>query len=186
MARPRIPDKQLPRTTTLPRGSQQNASPFSCRVCARRIRNLPAGADNGLVAGSSPPSSTTQSCANPEFPVSAEHPRFSPVWGGCHGPFALSAGNEDRPEAEWGPSSLTFRSPFPGPRRRPGQRLGSHATETSFRQEIRDDPAALPWIIRLMPHGLLFPRGDHRDPPHPPPRLPGMRPARDSTAWIDC
>src|SRR5216684_8146975 len=47
-----------PRTTTLPLGSQQNASPFCdhlrCRVCARRIRNLPAGADNGLVAGSSP------------------------------------------------------------------------------------------------------------------------------------
>ncbi len=65
-------DKQLARTTTLPLGSQQNASPFCdhvrCRVCARRIRNLPAGADNGLVAG-----------ANPEFPVSAEHPRFSAV-----------------------------------------------------------------------------------------------------------
>ena len=70
-------DKQLARTTTLPLGSQQNASPFCdhvrCRVCARRIRNLPAGADNGLVAG-----------ANPEFPVSAEHPRFSAVWGGCN------------------------------------------------------------------------------------------------------
>src|SRR5436190_24372887 len=25
-----------------------------CRVCARRIRNLPAGADNRMVAGSSP------------------------------------------------------------------------------------------------------------------------------------
>jgi hypothetical protein len=51
------------------------------RARARRIRNLPAGADNRLVAGSSPPSPTTQSCANPEFPVSAEHPRFSAVLG---------------------------------------------------------------------------------------------------------
>src|SRR6266536_3373866 len=84
---PRIPDKQLPRTTTLPLGSQQNASPFCdhlrCRVCARRIRNSPAGAHNRLVAGSSPPSPTTQSCANPEFPVFAEHPRFSAVWAGA-------------------------------------------------------------------------------------------------------
>jgi hypothetical protein len=39
------------------------------------------GADNRLVAGSSPPSPTTQSCANPEFPVSAEHPRFFPRFG---------------------------------------------------------------------------------------------------------
>jgi hypothetical protein len=38
-------------------------------------RNLPARADNRLVAGSSPPGPTTQSCANPEFPVSAEHSR---------------------------------------------------------------------------------------------------------------
>jgi hypothetical protein len=48
--------------------SQQNASPFwehlRCGVCARRIRNLPAGADNGLVAGSSPPGPTTHSHAN--------------------------------------------------------------------------------------------------------------------------
>src|SRR6266700_4236835 len=68
----------------------------------RRIRNLPAGADNRLVAGSSPLSPTTQSCANPEFPVFAEHPRFSAVWGGSNGPFAVSAGNEDRPEAACG------------------------------------------------------------------------------------
>jgi|SRR6266498_304105 len=52
----------------LPLDSQQNASPFCdhlrCRVCARRIRNLPTGADNGLVAGSSPPGPTTHSDAN--------------------------------------------------------------------------------------------------------------------------
>jgi hypothetical protein len=60
-----------------------------------------AARDNRLVAGSSPPSPTTQSCANPEFPVSAEYPRFSAVWGGCNRPFAVSAGNEDRPEADW-------------------------------------------------------------------------------------
>jgi hypothetical protein len=106
-----------PRTATLPLGSQQNASPFCdhlrCRVRAHRIRNFAAGADNRMVAGSSPPSPTTQSCANPEFPVSAEHPRFSALWGGCHGPFAIFAGNEDRPEADWGPSSLTSEIRFP-------------------------------------------------------------------------
>jgi hypothetical protein len=45
-----------------------------------RLRGIPS-LHNRLVAGSSPPSPTTQSCANPEFPVSAEHPRFSAVWG---------------------------------------------------------------------------------------------------------
>ena len=74
---------------------------------------LPGGADNRLVAGSSPPGPTTPSCANPEFPVSAEHPRFSAVWDGCNGPFAVSAGNEDRPEADWGPSSLASEIRFP-------------------------------------------------------------------------
>jgi hypothetical protein len=39
-------------------------------------------ADNRLVAGSSPPGPTTQSCANPEFPVSAEHPEFSFILSG--------------------------------------------------------------------------------------------------------
>src|SRR6266567_9177224 len=77
-----------------------------------RLLGLQHAADNGLVAGSSPPGPTTQSCANPEFPVSAEHHRFSAVWGGCNGSFAVSADNEDRPEADWGPSSLTFRNPF--------------------------------------------------------------------------
>src|SRR6266567_8485659 len=33
-----------------------------------------------------------QSCANPEFPVSAEYPRLSAVWGGCNGQFAVSVG----------------------------------------------------------------------------------------------
>src|SRR6266516_6621902 len=42
---------------------------------------LQHAADNGLVAGSSPPGPTTQSCTNPEFPVSAEHSRFSALWG---------------------------------------------------------------------------------------------------------
>jgi hypothetical protein len=70
-------------------------------------------AHNGLVEGSSPLSPTAQSCANPEFPVTAEHPRFSAVWAGCNGPFAVSAGNEDRPEADWGPSSLTSEIRFP-------------------------------------------------------------------------
>jgi len=77
-----------------------------------------AQSPNGpLTAATSPdtpsPGPTTQSCANPEFPVSAEHPRFSAVWGGCNGPFAVSAGNEDRPEADWGPSSLTSEIRFP-------------------------------------------------------------------------
>src|SRR6266498_2270250 len=78
------------RTTTLPLGSQPNASPFCdhlrCRiVCARSgtywLLGLQHAADNGLVAGSSPPGPTTQSCTNPEFPVSAEHSRFSALWG---------------------------------------------------------------------------------------------------------
>ena len=98
-----------PRTMTLPLNSQPKARPFCdhrrCRVWrpgsrACRLLGLQHAADNGLVAGSSPPGPTTQSCANPEFPVSAD--------------------NEDRPEADWGPSSLTFRNPFPGA---PGQRL---------------------------------------------------------------
>jgi hypothetical protein len=46
-----------------------------------RLLGQQHAADNSLVAGSSPAGSTTQSCANPEFPVSAEHPRFSAVWG---------------------------------------------------------------------------------------------------------
>jgi len=70
-----------------------------------------AQSPNGpLTAATSPdtpsPGPTTQSCANP---VSAEHPRFSAVWGGCHGPFAVSAGNEDRPEADSaGPGDPVF------------------------------------------------------------------------------
>ena len=77
-----------------------------------------AQSPNGpLTAATSPdtpsPSPTTQSCANPEFPVSAEHPRFSAVWGGCNGPFAASAGNEDRPEADLGLSSLASEIRFP-------------------------------------------------------------------------
>src|SRR6266567_9587850 len=137
---------KYPRTTTLPLGSQQNASPFCdhlrCRVCARRIRNLPAGTDNRLVAGSSPPSPTTQSCANPEFPVSAEYPRFSAVWGECNRPFAVSAGNEDRPEADWGPSSLASQIRFPVRGEGPGQRLGSLRQRPVCMQEIRG-PSAL-------------------------------------------
>jgi hypothetical protein len=104
----RIPDSQLPQdddtTARFAAECQSFRDHLRCRVCARRIRKSPAGADNRLVAGSSPPSPTTQSCANPEFPVSAEHPRFSAVWGGCHGPFAVSVGSEDRPEADWGGS----------------------------------------------------------------------------------
>src|SRR6266536_3718010 len=77
-----------------------------------------AQSPNGpLTAATSPdtpsPGPTTPSCANPEFPVSAEHPRFSAVWDGCNGPFAVSAGNEDRPEADWGPSSLASEIRFP-------------------------------------------------------------------------
>src|SRR6266536_48607 len=66
---------------------------------------LQQAAHNGLVAGSSPPGPTTQSCTNPEFPVSAEHSRFSALWGRRNGPLAVSAGNKDRSEADWGPSS---------------------------------------------------------------------------------
>src|SRR6266498_3498218 len=61
-----------------------------------------------------PPGPTTQSCANPEFPVSAEYPRFFPVWGGCNGPFAVSAGNEDRSGSGLGPFISGVRNPFPG------------------------------------------------------------------------
>src|SRR6266498_5928867 len=85
-----------------------------------------AQSPNGpLTAATSPdtpsPGPTTQSCANPEFPVSAEHPRFSAVWDGCNGPFAVSAGNEDRPEADWGPSSLASEIRFPVRGEGPGQ-----------------------------------------------------------------
>src|SRR6266542_5278109 len=44
---------------------------------ARRIRNLPAGTDNRLVAGSSPPSPTTHSHANRDFSWFDEYPRFT-------------------------------------------------------------------------------------------------------------
>src|SRR6266496_1898132 len=60
-------------------------------------------ADTGKRRRPSAHNGPVQSCANSEFPVSAEYPRFSAVWGGCNGPFAVSAGNEDRPEADWGP-----------------------------------------------------------------------------------
>jgi hypothetical protein len=97
-----------------------------------------AGADNGLVAGSSPPGPTTQSCANPEFPVSAKHPRFSAVWGGCHGPFAVSAGNEDRPEADWGPSSLASEIRFPVRGEGPARDSVRMRQRPVCMQEIRD------------------------------------------------
>ncbi len=81
-----------PRTTTLPLGSQQNASPFCdplrCRVCACRIGTCRLG------------------LITVWLPV-----RVLPA--GCNGPFAVSAGNEDRPEADWGPSSLASEIRFP-------------------------------------------------------------------------
>src|SRR6266542_7010824 len=106
-----------------------------------------AQSPNGpLTAATSPdtpsPGPTTQSCANPEFPVSAEYPRFSAVWGGCNRPFAVSAGNEDRPEADWGPSSLAFQICFPVRGEGPGQRLGSLRQRPVCMQEIRG-PSAL-------------------------------------------
>ncbi len=45
-------------------------------VFVRRIQNLPAGADNRLVAGLSPPGPTTHSHANRDFPWFDEYPRF--------------------------------------------------------------------------------------------------------------
>jgi hypothetical protein len=96
-----------PRTTTLPLGSQQNASPF----CARRIRNLPAGADNRLVAGSSPPGPTTHSHANRDFPWFDEYPA---VLRGRKAGLAVSAGKKDRFRGSSGPSSLASKNRFPG------------------------------------------------------------------------
>ncbi len=80
-----------------------------------------AQSPNGpLTAATSPdtpsPSPTTQSCANPEFPVSAEHPRFSAVWGGCNGPFAVSAGKRRPFGSGLGPFVSDVRNPFPGAR----------------------------------------------------------------------
>jgi len=73
-----------------------------------------------LTAATSPdtpsPGPTTQSCANPEFPVSAEHPRFSAVWGGCNGPFAVSAGKRRPFGSGLGPFVSDVRNPFPGAR----------------------------------------------------------------------
>jgi hypothetical protein len=67
--RGRIPDSQLPQdddtTARFAAECQSFRDHLRCRVCARRIRNSPAGADNRLVAGSSPPSPTTQSRRTP-------------------------------------------------------------------------------------------------------------------------
>src|SRR6266516_601995 len=76
-----------------------------------------AQSPNGpLTAATSPDtpsaSPTTQSCTNPEFPVSAEHSRFSRTLGPANGPFAVSAGNKDRSEADCGLSSLTSEIRF--------------------------------------------------------------------------
>jgi hypothetical protein len=49
------------------------------------VRVLPA--HNRLVGGSSPSSPTMQSCANRDFLVCAEHPRFSAAWCECVGRF---------------------------------------------------------------------------------------------------
>ena len=73
---------------------------------------------NGVVAGSSPSSPTTQSRATRLFPVSAEHPGFSAVRTGRIGPFTVSVRKEARPEVVWGLSSLASGNPFPGARRR--------------------------------------------------------------------
>jgi hypothetical protein len=75
-----------------------------------------AQSPNGpLTAATSPdtpsPGPTTQSCANPEFPVSAEHPRFSAVWGGCNGPFGVIFQVHRARMAEAGRSGLTRRLP---------------------------------------------------------------------------
>ena len=105
-----------------------------------------AQSPNGpLTAATSPdtpsPSPTTHSCAYPEFPVSAEHPRFSAVWGGCNGPFAVSVGNEDRSEADWGPSSLTSEIRFPVRGEGPARDSVRMRQRPVCIQEIRDGAA---------------------------------------------
>ena len=121
-----------------------------------------AQSPNGpLTAATSPdtpsPGPTTQSCANPEFPVSAEHPRFSAVWGGCNSPFAVSAGNEDRPEADWGPSSLTPEIRFPVRGQCRDQRLGSYPTDAGSHAgdwRLRIGKAEDPVLTRPLGRGI--------------------------------
>ncbi len=56
--------------------------------------------------------------------------------------FGAGAGNEDRPEADWGPSSLASQIRFPVRGEGPGQRLGSLRQRPVCMQEIRG-PSAL-------------------------------------------
>src|SRR5262249_42716191 len=82
---------------------------------------------NGLVGGSSPPSPTTQSRANRDFPWFVEYPRFC----GAQGRLAVSVGKKERLRGGSGPSVSGVQKPFPRSVGRSGQRLGSYATETA-------------------------------------------------------
>jgi hypothetical protein len=88
-----------------------SATIFHAVFWGRRIRNLPAGADNRLVAGSSPPSPTTHSHANRDFPWFDEYPA---VLRGRKAGLAVSAGKKDRFRGSSGPSSLASKNRFPG------------------------------------------------------------------------
>src|SRR5207247_1945290 len=79
-----------------------------------RIRNLPAGADNRLVAGSSPPSPTTQSDANRRSPVSDEQSQICGRFPRFRYPACVSGASEGRSKAVWRLSSLASGKPFPG------------------------------------------------------------------------
>jgi len=58
--------------------------------------------------------------------------------GRCNGPFAVSAGNEDRPEADWGLSSLTSEIRFPVRGEGPARDSVRMRQRQVCMQEIRD------------------------------------------------
>jgi hypothetical protein len=146
-----------PRTTTLPLGSQQNASPLCDHLRCRVFRNLPAGADNRLVAGSSPPGPTTHSHANRDFPWFDEYPAVlrgaGPACSLCReeGPLQRQFGGFSL----WRPKTV---SPERGERRtetrfaydRDGQRLGSHTAETNLRPRVSREFPSCPTDARLV------------------------------------
>src|SRR6266516_2899975 len=135
-----------PRTTTLPLGLQQNASPFCdplrCRVCACRIGTCRLGLITVWLPVRvlpAPPRSPALTPSSPSPRNTLDFPRFGA------GVMARSRSLRETktvPEADWRPSSLASEIRFPVRGEGPGQRLGSLRQRPVCMQEIRG-PSAL-------------------------------------------
>src|SRR6266480_5567664 len=106
-----------PRTTTLPLGSQQNASPFCDIFDAVFVRAGFGTLRLGLITGwlpvrvlPAPPRTPALTPSSPSPRNTLDFPRFG---AGVMARSRVSVGNEDRSEADWGPSSLTSEIRFP-------------------------------------------------------------------------